>query len=579
MKTINQLFIYTLFFSLLSCYAQAQNLDDAKKAIDAEQYQKAKFILKNLTQTHADKDENFFYLGWVYIEQGYADSAKTQFSKGIALNAKSALNYAGLGAVARLNNDVAGINTNFNQAIALAHKDTKPYVYVGKSYLLPLTENNKIKPDDANAAIAVLEKGKAALPKAKDANLLVTLGDAYLAELKSNDAYRNYADALTMDPKSTSANVAEGVLWRMANNWESADKQFQAALAIDPNYGPAYREWAETDYREAQNNIKVASAKIKEAVDHYKKYLSLTDMSLESQLRYADFLINAGDYKTLQQVAAQLAKYAKTNLRVYRYLGYAGYENQDYAAGLAALNKFMANAGPKRIIPTDYLYLGRLQVKTNQDSLGILNMEKAAQLDSTHADVYSEIGNLLYTKQKYAAAGDAYKKFIELSHKGRLNDYFREGMSYYYGYSDQYYKTINNKDAVKPDSTLLALADSAFSYVQQKTAAKPVADVFLYRARVNDLKDADRDNMKALAKPFYEQYIAIKSATTPADARTKKNLSEAYAYLGSYYEFKQKDETLAAENFEKAKEFNPESKEANAYFNNKNNKEVVAKGK
>jgi hypothetical protein len=36
----------------------------------------------------------------VYIKQEYPDSAKAVFQKGIAVNPKSALNYAGLGAVA-----------------------------------------------------------------------------------------------------------------------------------------------------------------------------------------------------------------------------------------------------------------------------------------------------------------------------------------------------------------------------------------------------------------------------------------------------------------------------------------------
>jgi len=97
----------------------AQSLADAKKAIDAEQYQKAKSMLKNLTATQADKDENFFYLGWVYLKQDYADSAKATFNKGIAVNAKSALNYAGLGAIARLDKDNAGATTNFNQTISV----------------------------------------------------------------------------------------------------------------------------------------------------------------------------------------------------------------------------------------------------------------------------------------------------------------------------------------------------------------------------------------------------------------------------------------------------------------------------
>ena len=66
----------------------AQSLADAKKAIDAEQYQKAKSMPKNLTTTQATKDENFFYLGWVYLAQDYPDSAKAVFNKGIAVNAK-----------------------------------------------------------------------------------------------------------------------------------------------------------------------------------------------------------------------------------------------------------------------------------------------------------------------------------------------------------------------------------------------------------------------------------------------------------------------------------------------------------
>src|ERR1700748_1121643 len=91
---------------------KAQSLDDAKKAINAEQYQKAKSMLKNLTVTQADKDENYFYLGWVYLIQDEPDSAKLMFTKGISVNAKSSLNYVGLGAVARLAKDQAGMNTN-----------------------------------------------------------------------------------------------------------------------------------------------------------------------------------------------------------------------------------------------------------------------------------------------------------------------------------------------------------------------------------------------------------------------------------------------------------------------------------
>ncbi len=523
-------------------------------------------MLKNLVVTQSTKDENYFYLGWVYIKQDYPDSAKAVFQKGLAVNPKSALNYAGLGIVARLDKDQAGATNNFNQAIALAGKDSKPYVYVAKGYLLPQA-NGKVAPADATAALNILNKGNAASAvKGKDKNaaassndpeLFITMGEADRLLLKSDDAYTNFSNALTLDPKSPAANVALGVLWKYADNFEDAEKQFQAALAIDPNYGPAYREWAETDYRWATSVPAKASVKIKEAVEQYKKYISLTDNSIESQMRYADFLINAGDYQALQQVASDLAKSANTNLRVYRYLGYAAYENKDYAAGLTAMTTWVTKADPKRVIPRDYLYLGRLQIKTGQDSLGIQTLHKALDLDTTQVDVYGEIASTLYAKKKYKQAGDAYATFISKSRKATLNDYLREGFSYYFAF-----------DSNKPDTTLLTKADSAFSYIQHK-ATTPIPTVVLYRAYVNDAKDADRNNIKGLAKPYYEQYIALITAkATPTDDE-KKNLAIAYAYLGTFYEYKEKDQAKAAENFGKARDADPTNKQALDYFKRK----------
>src|ERR1700733_3068922 len=131
MKMINKIAAagFGLLFTGTSVFAQS--LDDAKKAIDAEQYQKAKSMLKNLTVTESTKDENFFYLGWVYVKQDYMDSAKTVFNKGIAVNPKSALNFAGLGAVAHVEKDNSTATTDFNTAITLAgKKNGTPFQYI-----------------------------------------------------------------------------------------------------------------------------------------------------------------------------------------------------------------------------------------------------------------------------------------------------------------------------------------------------------------------------------------------------------------------------------------------------------------
>ena len=157
----------------------AQTTADALKAIDAEQYQKAKAQLQQLIITTPTKDENYFHLGWIYVLQDYPDSAKAVFSKGIIADPKSALNYVGLGTIAKLDKDDVGTLTNFEKATTLAGKDDKPYVYIAKAYLL--------KPDP-KVDLALNTLTKAAKFGAKDPEYYLTMGDIYHSKLDNNNA-------------------------------------------------------------------------------------------------------------------------------------------------------------------------------------------------------------------------------------------------------------------------------------------------------------------------------------------------------------------------------------------------------
>lgn len=568
MKMISKIANVALGLVFIGSAVFGQSLDDAKKAIDAEQYQKAKVMLKNLTVTQPKSDENLFYLGWVYLIQDYPDSAKATFTRGIALEPKSALNYVGLGAVALTAKDNAGATSNFNQAISVTkRKDDQPYLYIGKAYLLD-AKDGKFPPAKANAAIDALTKAKDI--DEKDAEVQVTLGNAYRSQLNSNAAYDAYQAALALNPKSPAANVATGVLWRYAHNYEESEKQFQAAIAIDPNYGPAYRELAETQKDEAQADLKVASVKIKEAVENYKKYITLTDESVESLLRYADFLVNAGDYTTLQEVATKLSKDASANARVYRYLGYAAYENKDYSAGLTALNTWFSKATPNRILPRDYEYLGKLQIATGDTVKGIENLKKSADLDTTKAEaVYDQITTLYKDKHEWPKAVKAYEEEISKVHgKPLLNEHFYLGFAAYFAFRGQV-AAAKTDPSIKPDSTLITRGDSALSYVQ-KMATKQLYYYPMYRAYLNDLRDGDYANLKGYSKPYYEQLVAMLGTKTPLTSGEKNALVEAYAYLGNFAEYHDKDDTKALENFTKARELNPDNGYVKFYFDNKN---------
>ncbi|MBS1528833.1 MAG: tetratricopeptide repeat protein [Bacteroidetes bacterium] len=569
MKIINKAAAIGLGLALMGSSAFAQSLADARKAIDAEQFQKAKSMLKNLVSTQSTKGENYFYLGWVYIKQDYVDSAKATFQKGIAADANSALNYVGLGVAAHLDKDAAGTTSNFSQAIAKAGKDTKPYVYMGKGYLLPVGGAANPTQADAQAALDILNKGiEAAFVRDRkhkndpasstDPEIYMTMGEADRILLKSNDAYTNFSTAQTLDPKSPNVYVALGVLWKYADNFDDAEKQFQQAINLDPNYGPAYREWAETDYRWAQSDPSKADAKIKEAVQQYQKYLSLTDTSPESEMRYADFLINAGDYKTLQQVATDLSKTAGSNLRAYRYIMYSAVENKDYSAAVAAGNTWITKADPKRVIPLDYIYLGRAQLGMN-DSTGVATLKKALSLDSTRTQVYGEIANFYYAQKKWGLAGDAFATYIAKGgRKVTLNDYFREAYSYFRASSLM----------AKPDTVMLNKADSALSYVQHKMQNPPPV-IIITRAEVNDAKDIDRNNIKGLGKPYYEQFLAMMTDPSQFTADDKKNYVEACDYLGNYYYYKEKDVAKATDYYTKAHNVDPTDKISSDFLKRK----------
>jgi hypothetical protein len=86
-------------------------------------------------------------------------------------------------------------------------------------------------------------------------------------------------------------------------------------------------------------------------------------------------------------------------------------------------------------------------------------------------------------------------------------------------------------------------------------------------AGVKDFEDGDRNNIKGLAKPYYEQYIQLilaKGGTLDDD--TKSNLTDAYVYLGTYYQYKEKDDSKALENFTKAKELAPTDQRVVYFF-------------
>lgn len=524
----------------------AQSINDVKKAIDAEQYQKAQTITKSLVASNPSSGENHFFLGNLYLISDYPDSAKAVFSKGLAADDKYALNHVGLGAVALRTNNTSLAQQSFQKAIDQAkRKDNDPYVYAGKAYI------SAPKPDYA-AALTYLQK--AVEIDAKDAEAYLALGDAYRGQNKNSEAFSAYRTAFDLDNKLLRAKVALGVINKEAQAWQESIDEFNNVLKTDANYAPAYRELAETYLRWANRSTETADyqSKIKQALDSYVKYMDLTDRSLESRLRYADFLYLSKDFKGLESEVQEMVKMDKTNPRIYRYLAYSAYENGNYPGSLEAMNTWMSKVDKDRLIAYDYLYLGKAQLKTDSTGLGIQNLAKAVEMDSTVADQMSEIGKGLFAEKKYDQAAQVYELALQGS-KPSLTDRFYVGYSHYFNY-------VYMPEAQKPKyRASLVRADSAFNNVNKVVPTYALS--YVYRARVNRLLD-DEQNPKGLAVPHFEKFIEVQTAT-PADKLTKANktdLMDAYNYLGAYYI--KTDQNKAKELLRKTLEIDPSNEYA-----------------
>lgn len=558
MKKIKFISLSLLFFGTA---VFAQDLEQAKKAIDAEQYQKAKTILKSLIASSPDKGRNYFHLGEVYMALNNADSAKIYFDKGVAAKTDGTFNYIGLGEISLDKKNTTEAEANFNKALAdVKRKDTDQFLYIGRAYIH--SENPEYK-----KAIATLKRAVAI--DAKNAQVQLSLGDAQFGDSDVNSAYSSYRTAYDLDKSLLRAKMQLGVITKNAKAFPEAIAAFDEVIRLDANYGPVYRELAETYYfwSASTGDKDKRDEYIKKALGFYEKYMSLTDYSLESRMRHADFLILAKDYQALQTEAQAMQQLDKVNPRILRYLGYAAYENKNYDESIQALNDFVAKADAKRISGRDYLFLAKAKLAKAISAEGAIadkalfdsamqDLKKATDIDPAIGGEFSDLGVSLYKQKLYLESVKVFEEATKApnSSNALLDNFYLGNAVLFYVANDLKTDAERNKPEVQE---LLKKADTAYGNV---VAGSPTTqDAHLNRAKIN--RFIVGEEAKANAVAHYQTYIDVVHAKGEAELAkesVKAGLISAYSYIGSHYAIT--DKAKARENFEKALALDPTSK-------------------
>jgi len=365
-----------------------------------------------------------------------------------------------------------------------------------------------------------------------DAETEILLGDAYLLQNQAGSAVTAYENAASMEPKNGKPHHKRGLVFVRANPVES-QAAFEKAVAVDPEFTHAYDELIDIYYQQKQ---------VDKAIEAAEKFQKLTSDPEQNKEKLALIYVMKGDYVKANEIFNQII--TKENVRpiiwrFHRQSLLATKTSADSLQSVRVAEEFLSKAKPEDILPKDYLELGKLYIIIKQlpDSLGIVQFDKALQLDPKYVEAAQIKAETLFKMRNYKQAVEAYEYLFTIKAKPSATDQLNLARSYSgienYPKADTVYTKL--VEQYPTNSAVVALAAGVKS-------------------------NLDPNSEKWLAKSLYEKVIEL--ATADPTKTSKKDLITAYKYMGSYYAIKENSMAKGKEYFEKVLAIDPTDKQA-----------------
>lgn len=506
----NVLLLTALF---IGSFLQAQTRAEGLSAMQLENWDEAIRVYNALVTANPADQDLLLSLGNAYWAKGDKAKAQESFQKAVTLKSDSPLGLIAQARILLSQNNVAEVDKLLEKAKKSGKKDINVHRQAGESFLFYIPQGGN-RPNYARA----IDLLKSAVDvNSKDFSTLMALAYAYKEKPDGGLAAQQYDLAANLEPKNPLPQMMLAKVYKLAKIPARFEEHADKAIALDPTYTPALRAKAEFYYFGRQ---------WEKALEAYRNLVNNgTNITIEDEMQLANSLFINKDYPgAIQLVERIVAKDGSKNY-LRRLLAYSYYETGDFKNGINIMNDYFKIVPADKVIPRDYEYLGRLQLKTGGDTVvAIQNISKAIQMDSSTWPLYEEIGKLQYQQKNYCGAARSYEMYLDSVETPKATDWYYLGLFNFYCTED----TMHYEKAEKAFTKVTELnAKAPIGWLWRgKSAAKLDPDVALFEAQ------PELANQFGKAFDSFNKYVELASGDP---VKNKKDLTLAYEYLTYVY--------------------------------------------
>lgn len=536
--------IYALASLLLVPFiTKSQTLDEAIKHLDAERFTAASKAFSQLAET-SPSPQTLFYKGYAILRspEGLSPesikAAQSAFEAGNALDKKGdPFNQIGLGMVRLASKDLAGGKAIFETV----KKDTK---LKNADVLYRIAEAYTLFPGATDAAEAIININLA-LEKSKtkdNPEYYIVKADAYMLKNEGGEAMNALTNAERVGKKPGKTYERMSRVWLQGRNYREANDALNKGLSADPTHAPIHKY---------HSSYLQTMGKYKESAESAGNYLKNSDGDNKAKLRYAKLAFVAKDYENVKKVIDEI-KGSNPDPYLFRMSGIIDFEEKKPASAIENLTKFIKVAPADESPAIDYGYIGRSYLimpgegdeKIKNDSLGILNIEKAIQLGDTTFNYYQDLSSNFIKNKNWAKAALFAEKAALAKKSPNAADFAPAGI--YYNAAKMY-----DKADVYLEKALELYKD-----------AWPTG--YALSARNKMAKNASDSTFTANfgAAPTWEKYFALLGDAGKAVPANKRNVVDGLRYLAGWELQVNKNLAKGIANIEELLKYDPENEDA-----------------